>query len=778
MLNRTLLLLVAATAGSALFLFGTSSFVTASEKVSLLHVDKNVENAIILSQGTTGKSPTLGSRFMQTINRIWTGDDTGNTHNHNISAPVAPPATPIAPPKPITSADMRQAQSSAVPSQVQRPTTGVANSVTQRQNVDTMPPSYGDNLTESDDESIYARLAQLRRPVFSAQLEEAAQVSRQFPNTSRAATPPINYDDVRNSPDHMKGQPNAAGRSNDFSELPTPAMNPPSASIGSRDIVMRETGTRQPMPRTNTGTNTDPLFSRSSSQDTAQRITAAGTMETEQLRMPEMRRIVSANPVLKVEIEQPESASINQEIACQVRVTNIGNAPAEQVVVTIGIPAWINVRDKDTTNGDCKQLDRENGSGATDLEWTISHVDQDTTETLVLQVVSQLPRPIELAVKHTFSPPAIIAKVEVREPKLKMELLGADEVLWNDTVIYTLLVQNIGNGNAENLKLELLQTNSAGAKTCELPTLRPGDDREISIELMAGREQEYIDIAVSATGSHNLKGDAKRRIRVLRPQLDLRVQTLPKHLVDNPAEIVIRVRNAGTADAENINITAALPLGVQYESSNEGGIFSAQQNAIQWRRKTIAIGEMQTFTLICLPKREGDCRISVEISENGSSEPLKVDNTAFVSEAVTELELGVLKPNGPIELGQEAEYTIQLTNVGTKTAENVEVLMAFGWKMGVNEPVTVLEPMQIIGDYPADYDKEKGLVVFKAISQIQPKQTVTLKVITQAIETGAVQIRTDVNGKNINLTNGLTATVINRRTGAAAGSSKQDEVFR
>jgi hypothetical protein len=428
----------------------------------------------------------------------------------------------------------------------------------------------------------------------------------------------------------------------------------------------------------------------------------------------------------------------------------------------------------ESTNGNEVEIPRADGSGASDLEWKINRVNQGSTELLVLRLVPQQRRAIELSIKRKFDHPVIDTKVEVQEPKLALELLGADEVLWNAEAIFTLVVTNVGNGNAENLKLDLQQTSSED-KTCMVPELRPGESQEIYIRVVAGKEREHIDIAVTAAGAHELKGEIKRRIKVLRPKLEIKVQTQPLHLVDNPAEVFIRVRNVGNAKAEKVTIRAELPLGAEYVGSNDGGIFTSpqQQNLVEWRGKTFEKGETLTFSLVCRPKREGNCRVSVAAIDPGGKpgeDNWDANSVTFMAEAVTELELAVLKdPNGAVELGQEAVYTIQLKNVGTKAAENVEASMAFGWKMGQNEQVAVLEPIAVHGG-KAGHDN--GMVVFEKIPQILPKQTVTLKVVVKAIETGNVKIKTEVNGTDIHLTNGLMANVFSRQAAVPANQTR------
>jgi uncharacterized repeat protein (TIGR01451 family) len=340
-----------------------------------------------------------------------------------------------------------------------------------------------------------------------------------------------------------------------------------------------------------------------------------------------------------------------------------------------------------------------------------------------------------------------------------MELIGNDEMRWNDVAVYTLFVRNVGNGDAEDIRLELLQT-SAEAKDCVFPEpLRPGEEQEMSIQVQARGEQEYIDIAVLAKGSHNVRGEVKRRIQVLRPKMEIRVHSDPLYFVDNSAEITIRVQNVGTADAENVVIRAELPLGARYVSSTEGGLskIQQQQNIVEWRGKPVARGEVLTLGLVCVPQREGECRVSIEASEPTSGMVLATGSSTFLAEAIVELDLAVIVPKGPIELGREVEYEVHVTNTGTKSADNVEIAMTFGPQ---------LEPTGVSGGEA--YSTNDGQVFFEKIPTILPKQNVAVKVAVKAEAVGTAQIRaevvrTDSNRTPVRLEKGLSAYVFSRQ---------------
>jgi uncharacterized repeat protein (TIGR01451 family) len=729
MLNRTLLVLVIVAA-----LFGTASSVTADEGTSLFHFD----NAVFRGQNQSQKNASLFDRMRQGWNRFLADeDDNKSTHR---PAPAVPPASQVQPPKPLTNADIQQSQ--ATPNQGQRAGSIPAQQPQQgirREGGGMLSATPRDSLDlgggDENNASILDRMKTIRAPFFTDDVVAAAQHSRLPMGGTPRPTPP----------------PSPADYSTGFAILSNESAGIP---ITSRPPVVADANPTQ-------GTRNELVAP--SQPDTARPVVPVEPVAPPQ--EPNRRAVVGVSPQLEVKVSKPAGVVINEEIEYRITVANIGNEPAERVVVNAEIPSWVEVRQIEATTGNVERHLREDGSGVIDLQWKSNRINQGVTETLILRVIPLVSRSIALRVTHSFERPAIVAEVPVREPKLELELLGATEVLWNTTAYYTLLIRNVGTGNAEKLRLDLLQTSSKASFYEFDEPMPPGDEQQMQIEVQVSKEQEHIDILVTATGAHNLKGEVKRRIKVLRPKLEMKIQTAPMHLVDDNAEIVVRIQNMGTADADHVNIRAELPLGAQYVSSSPGGMLAQQQqqNVVEWRGKSIERGDTQTFTLTCRPKREGDCRVSVEASEPGGT-VLETGHTSFAVEAISELELVVLKPDKPIELGQEAEYEVKVTNIGTKAAENITVSMLFSREL---EPVNV---------YGSDARHGDGLVVFDIIPVILPKECVALKVYARADQVGAAQVKTQVTGMDFPLENGLSTRIINRqKTSTATGQSSQNE---
>lgn len=761
MLNRTLLFSVVITVVSAWFLFGTSSSVAGERQ--FFHID----NAIILGQNQGGahKSPTLGDQIRRMFNKILPPDDhTDHQGNNNQrQAPIVSPPVPVQPPKPVTNADLQQ--SSAPPGQTQpRGGTNAGNTQTERAVTPLNPRIASSDGGEDSERPPHIKLLQMRERVFTNPEEIQAIAAQQRADSQRAVPLPSlpAFQDTESRPGGMMDG------LFDFAEISRATLvSPTVVGSGNQEIFPPLTpNTTSPQGHTRLEPGTSDPFP--TPQQPQHQLIAVDNERREKVK----QLVVSASPRLEFALEKPPSAVVGQEVIYRIRATNVGSVPAERVTLQVEIPPWIEIRHTDADNGNLVLIPRGDGSGVIDLEWRVNRIDQEETNLLDLRIVPQLNRTIELPMQYDFHRPPIVGTVDIQEPILAMELIGPDEVRWNDFVTYTLIVRNIGNGSAEKLRFELLQTSSEAQTSSMEEPLFPGEGQEIPILVRAGREQEQIDIAIVATGAHELKSEVRRRIKVLRPKLEIAVQTQPLHFVDEPAEMQIRVVNHGNADAENVIIRAELPLGAQHVTSSEGGLFVQQQqlNTIEWRGRSVGKGEVQTFSLTCIPKREGECRVSVEASETNGS-VLTASNGTFMAEAIVELDLAVQKPSGRIELGQEVTYAIEVTNVGTKAAEDVEISMMFDDR---------LEPIAVSGREA--YCSDNGQVFFEKIPTMHPKQRVILKVSVEAKAVGtalirAEVVRADTGNTNVRLEQGLSANIINRQRGAAVAEQPTKNEF-
>lgn len=116
-------------------------------------------------------------------------------------------------------------------------------------------------------------------------------------------------------------------------------------------------------------------------------------------------------------------------------------------------------------------------------------------------------------------------------------------------------------------------------------------------------------------------------------------------------------------DVENVRLTETMPTGVQFNSATPPA--SLLGSNAQWTFPSMNQGQTQNIEITVRPTAEGDHEICSTVT---------VDNRFCFGFFAGQPQLEVAK-NGPssIELGEEASWTVTVTNNGTASATNVVV---------------------------------------------------------------------------------------------------------
>ncbi|MBL9125549.1 MAG: DUF11 domain-containing protein [Planctomycetaceae bacterium] len=132
--------------------------------------------------------------------------------------------------------------------------------------------------------------------------------------------------------------------------------------------------------------------------------------------------------------------------------------------------------------------------------------------------------------------------------------------------------------------------------------------------------------------------------------------------VGKPAEIAIKLRNAGSAVARRLEIVDAVPQGTRLVATRPQADLDAR-GAVRWAIAELKPGEETNVTMEVLPLVEG---------ELGSVATVHYAAEASAKAVVTRPVLS-LKVEGPqqVMIGADATYVVHLTNTGTGVARGI-----------------------------------------------------------------------------------------------------------
>jgi uncharacterized repeat protein (TIGR01451 family) len=439
-------------------------------------------------------------------------------------------------------------------------------------------------------------------------------------------------------------------------------------------------------------------------------------------------------PVLNADIRGPKQILIGREAVYRVRLQNESDVPAEGIVATVQIPSGAEIINANATQGVVHQSQDANAKGT--MQWQIAKLDRHAGETLEVRLVPRENRPLELGVTWTIAPVGSHAIVEVQEPKLQLELAGPSEVYFDRPQVFKLTISNPGTGPAENVKIELMPPGAKEGSSKEAVTshplgdLPPGGSQTVEVELTA-REAGKLFVKAVAVAEGGLSSNASKEVFCRKPELEVDWRGPATKYAGTLATYFLRVRNPGTAPAEDVTVKCSLPEGAEFTSASEGQLFDTKTREISWRVGTLRPGDDNYMEVKCVLKKAGTNELKITAATAaGNLTDTKTASTNVV--ALADLKLDVSDPRGPVAVGSPALYEIHIRNRGANTAKDVNVVGLFS---------EGIEPEQAEG---AMYTVADGRVSFKTVEELAAGREIVLRIRAHAVQPGTHIFRAEV----------------------------------
>jgi hypothetical protein len=191
----------------------------------------------------------------------------------------------------------------------------------------------------------------------------------------------------------------------------------------------------------------------------------------------------------------------------------------------------------------------------------------------------------------------------------------------------------------------------------------------------------------------------------------------------------IRVSNRGDAIAEGVVMQVDLPSGAEHGIGVDKQPITLAQP--RWRIGDLSPGTEQVYSLQCDLTVGGENQLVARLQ---GVDGLTANHAALTKvEAIADLKLVVNDPQGPIQVGQDAVYEIEVLNRGSKAAQDVKLVAQFS--EGI-EPATA-----------AGHDAEivPGQVVFEPIATVPAGGKITLRITARATVSGNLRFRAELN---------------------------------
>lgn len=429
-------------------------------------------------------------------------------------------------------------------------------------------------------------------------------------------------------------------------------------------------------------------------------------------------------PVLVSKVSGPRTIVVGREVTYRVLLANRGDVGAEQVVTRIEVPEWAEVVGSQAVKGVVESV--EGGQ----LVWRADRLAAGQMIELNLRLIARSGRPIELGVAHSHKPVDGRTLVEVQEPKLALQLLGPEEVLFGKPQSFRLTISNPGTGVAERVQLHLTPPGGDVDRQTshDFGSISAGEERTVEIELTA-REAGELAVNASATAEGDVTAEVSKQVFCRKPELVVDWRGPAERYAGAPAVYYFRVRNPGTAVAPNVVLNLELPSG--FEVTPADGMPAPVDGKLALRAGALRPGDDEFFEVRGVLRNAGTNLITMRAAASDETRSAPVTASTEVV-ALADLKLDVSDPKGPIATDQEVEYEIRVTNRGSNDAHDVRVVGLFS--AGV-------DPHHVEGGPSQMHD---GRVAFDAIERLAPGEQKVFTIHARAHEEGSHRFRAEV----------------------------------
>ncbi len=444
--------------------------------------------------------------------------------------------------------------------------------------------------------------------------------------------------------------------------------------------------------------------------------------------------LTQQGPALRVEVDGPQALALGKDGTYHIRLVNDGPTAADRVTVTLSLSNGVSVGAAESRLG--RVDEQTDPAGGRRIVWSLEQVTASSQQELSVRVKATENRPFEFHVDWAIRPATLSTQIEVQQPQLAVNVDGPVEMQFGDTRVFSVKLSNPGNGPAENVTVNIEATGANGQPN-NIGSLAAGESRTLELELTA-QQAGAMQIRALARGDGDLQAEAAHEVHVRRAALAVHVTAPSMLYAGSTATYQIRVANEGDAVAEGVIMQIELPTGATNSIGVDKKPITIEQP--RWRIGDLSPGAEKAYSMQCDLTTGGPNQLVARIqtsqsqtTQSAAGDGLVVTDTAVTTvEAIADLKLVVNDPQGPVPLGTDVVYEIQVINRGSKEASNINVVAQFS--EGIEPSAATGQRSEIV----------PGQVIFEPIPSIPAGGQMSLKVTARAGQSGNLLFRAEL----------------------------------
>jgi uncharacterized repeat protein (TIGR01451 family) len=434
-------------------------------------------------------------------------------------------------------------------------------------------------------------------------------------------------------------------------------------------------------------------------------------------------------PRLSIEKQAPPRAVIGQPLIYSVVIRNIGQSIASQVMVEDRIPRGTRLVG---TAPRAELIDKR-------LTWKLGDIKPGDEKKIAIKVIPEEEGAIGSVARVTFVS-EIAAEIVVTAPKLKLDVIGPQEVKVGSTAELVFSLSNPGNGDATNVVIRSVipdgfQHPAGSDLEYALGTLAPKESREVRLEVTAVKPGRAVHKAVvSADG--NVGTESQTPVEVIGEQLLLTRSGHNRVYLGRQAVYTNTVTNEGQRPINRVQIVESVPAGFDFVEASDNGRYDAGQRTVTWSVGPIAAGDKVDVSTTLVAKSLGE--FSSEISAQGPTGATASVKPTIAIDGFPSLAVEPLGDQRLVAIGEQVTSRIQLRNKGTAPAKNVGLT------------ITLPPELRLVSAKgPGRHRQEAGRVIFDPVEELLASGAAEFLLVFEAQSAGDSRLEMQISADHL-----------------------------
>ena len=270
-------------------------------------------------------------------------------------------------------------------------------------------------------------------------------------------------------------------------------------------------------------------------------------------------------PSVSIEKIAPAETQVGKPAVFKTLLRNTSDVTARNLVVTDRTPQGTQLIDATP-----RPVQAPDGS----LVWRFESLAPGEEILISMEVMPQVEGELGSLARLTFEAQASVRTI-CTKPQLLVEHSTDPQVLIGETVVFAITISNPGSGDATGIILEEdvppgLSHGAGSELEYEVGTLRPGESRRLELKLKASKAGVTIN-KLRVRGDANLSAEHTIQLEVIAPKLVVGLTGPRRRFLDRQVKYQVAFRNAGTANARNVELITFLPKGLKFISTSGKG---------------------------------------------------------------------------------------------------------------------------------------------------------------------------------------------------------------